>query len=105
MFKTYLINDETTTYIAILNGEGDYILDLFEDVVFDGGHVNPSEYNTEDYCEEVLRKAIELDEFDADMCWTNRAGCITEIREAKDIDEVLEKEWWSKGYRASYQEM
>lgn len=105
MFKTYLINDETTAYIAILNGEGNYILDLFDDVVYNGGYVDSSDYDTEDYYQAVLKSAIERDEFDADMCWTNRAGCITEIGEAEDIEEVLEKEWWSKGYRASYEEI
>lgn len=103
--KTYLINDETTTYIAILNGEGDYILDLFEDAVFNAGEIDPTEYDTEDYFEAVLKKAIERGDFDAGMCWTNRAGCFTEIGEAEDIEEVLEKEWWSKGYRASYTEI
>lgn len=106
MFKTYLINDENTTYIAIFNGEGEYILDRCDDVVFNADGIDPSEYyDMEDYYAAILKRAIELDEFDAASCWYNRAGCCTDIEKAGNIDEVLEREWWGKGYHATYTEV
>lgn len=106
MFRTYLIHDENTTYIAIFNGEGEYILDRFDGDAFNVDGIAVDDYgDMEDYNEAILRRAVELDEYDAGMYWTNCAGGIAEIEKADDINDVLDRVWWSKGHRAIYTEV